>query len=87
MGQIDIFGNESPDAAEAQVELPGELSGRKPGWHLISTKRGPTGLWHTVKAAEGRYGEVRTACGIVGRKVTESQRQILLCRDCLDAAR
>lgn len=84
MGQVDIFGEEHYDAISEAPELPGQLSTRRPGWYLITTRRGPTGLWYTVKVV-GKYGEVVTGCGITGRKVEESQRQVLLCRDCLEA--
>ena len=54
---------------------------RVPGWTLVATQSGPRG-WHRIATVVGDYGSVRTACGLTGRPISESERAIICCSAC-----
>ena len=57
---------------------------RAPGWTLVTSRDGPLG-WHRV-ASVNQLGSLKTACGLTGRKIEESQRAIICCSACQEAA-
>lgn len=81
--QQDLFGGEVPMATTSQSTAANEpvVATRQPGWYLIATKTAGPQMWHRLMS--GQRATVVTVCGLVGRTVTESQRQITLCPTCL----
>jgi hypothetical protein len=79
-GQDALFEGGPPERAVRAVEPPGSLVPRPPGWFLLANRAGPNGF-HLAKAM-GPLGVVRTVCGLTGRKITESERAIILCPAC-----
>ena len=69
-----------PRESDYRVPTP-----RAPGWTLVATREGTQG-WHLIAAAVGGYGSLRTVCGLTGRKIDESQREIICCSACQEAA-
>jgi hypothetical protein len=53
---------------------------RSPGWVLVGTTTGPSGF-HRIRSV-GQNGSLVTACGLVGRKIEDSQRMIIECPAC-----
>jgi hypothetical protein len=80
-GQEVLFEGGPPERAVREVVPPGTVVvPRPPGWILLANKNGPNGF-HLVKSV-GVLGSVRTVCGLSGRKITESERAIILCPSC-----
>lgn len=53
---------------------------RSPGWVLVGRTTGPSGF-HRVRSVS-KNGTLVTACGLVGRKIEESQQAIIECPAC-----
>lgn len=66
-------------AAEGSITVP-----RQPGWVLVASKQGPQG-WHLLQT-QGLLGEILTVCHRVGRVISENERMIVLCPDCVAVA-
>lgn len=65
--------------APAQAPPPVVVT-RKPGWVLVGRRDGPQGF-HRVYGA-GQNGTLVTVCGVVGRKIDDSQTVIVECPIC-----
>lgn len=76
---MNLFGEPDPPVAVKEDLMPAAVT-RTPGWVFISNHLGPQG-YHRVKTI-GTLGSLVTVCGIVGRKLDESQRQIIECEAC-----
>lgn len=75
--QTDIFGGETPMAAPVEGPTPVP---RRAGWYLVATHRQAPRYWHEVLT--GTAGQVVTRCGLRGRTVPDTQREIMPCPDC-----
>lgn len=76
-----MFPERVPEAPVSHAEpSEGLLVPRPPGWVLIANRHGPQGF-HRVKAV-GQLASVVTICGVVGRRISEVERMIVLCPIC-----
>jgi len=55
---------------------------RPRGWVLFATRSGPQG-YHRVRC-RGELGSIVAKCGLVGHRIEEDQRAIILCPTCRD---
>jgi hypothetical protein len=89
MGQMNVFtGQDDGEAAVSLSEAPegpfeDQPVPREAGWVLVASRTGPRGH-HLVKTV-GALGSLVTVCGVTGRKVEDSQRQIMRCVECRDS--
>ena len=70
-----------PEGREAPEAVMGP---RRPGWTLVATTSGPRG-WHLIKTI-GEFSTVVTLCKVTGRSISESEREIIFCPACSEAA-
>ena len=83
-GQDALFEGGPPERAVREVAEAGVLVPRPPGWVLVANRSGPHGF-HLIKSV-GILGAVVSVCGVTGRKITESNRSIVLCPACVTAS-
>jgi len=82
MSDLEMFPetNGGITALPEPVPYTGSPVPRRPGWNLIATRTGPKG-YHRVRAVAGP-GTLICVCGLVGRKIEDSQRLVIECPDC-----
>jgi hypothetical protein len=79
--QQDLFGGE---LAMSNVDPDPTLNPvlRVPGWYLVTGQGAPPRWWHLLSSS-GLGGTVVTRCGLRGHVVSEAQRLITQCPECL----
>lgn len=87
MSQDELFPETAPDAAVVQAQrgvepFSGPLVERRSGWILVGGTAGPLGFHRAYSA--GQNGTLVTVCGVVGRKIDDSEAVIVECPICAE---